>query len=447
MKMEDFGASFLWGVASSAAQIEGASFEDGRTASIWDVFAEKKGKIKDQSTPQVACDFYHRYEEDILLCKSLGFKVFRFSVSWSRIYPSLHGKPNPDGIAFYHQVIAACLAQELIPMLTLYHWDLPQYLQDSGGWAGYQVNPAFRKLVKTCVHEFGKQVKYWLVMNEPFGFTSLGYALGIHAPGQRSLKAFFQSVHHVALATAEGAKIIREGVVDAQIGTTFSCSKVLPHQQTELDIKAAERIDALVNRLFLEPVLGLDFPSVEGWDLLDKFKIQHSTWRFKDKYRFDFDFIGLQNYFPIVVKHQPLMPWIQAWEVKASERNVPQTDMGWEVNPDAFYDIIKQFAAYPQIKNIFITEGGAYFKDEWNDGNIDDNKRIAYFESHLKALLRAKNEGVSIMGYLVWTLVDNFEWAEGFNARFGLVYHDLSTQKRTVKASGNWWKAFLKSTD
>jgi beta-glucosidase len=442
MNRTDFGDDFLWGVATAAAQIEGAANIGGKGATIWDTFSKRPTKIRKGHKPDQACDFYHRYQGDIALVKALGFKVFRFSIAWARIFPLGTGMPNKEGIAFYHRVIDECLRLDILPMITLYHWDLPEALSQLGGWTAFGINASFNEYVLFCAKEYGDKVKHWIVINEPFGFTSLGYMLGIHAPGVSGVGNFFDAALHTAIAQADGAKILRAEVNQAVIGTAFSCSEIIPYTESVQDHLAAKRMDTLMNRFFVEPVLGMGFPTAD-WDVLEKFAVSHSTWRHQQRMTFDFDFIGLQNYFPLVVKYNAFIPVIQAWEVKARSRKVPHTAMGWEVNADSFYRIIKQFAAYPSIRNIMITENGAAFHDKLVDHQVKDQERIEYFEKYLQAILRAKQEGINVTGYLAWTLMDNFEWAEGYQARFGLVYNDFKTQQRTIKESGYWWQKFL----
>jgi len=442
IKASDFGSDFLWGVAVAAAQIEGTADQYGKGPSIWDTFSARSGKIKKGHKPQVACDFYHRYAEDIGLVKVLGFKVFRFSIAWTRILPTGTGEINQEGIRFYHNVIDECLENDIIPYVTLYHWDLPQALEDEGGWTSFGINAAFNTFVSICALEYGDKVKNWIILNEPFGYTSLGYMLGVHAPGRTGTGNFFSAALHTAIAQAEGAKIIRAEVNRAHIGTTYSCSEILPFTQSDNDIMVAKRVDTLVNRFFVEPALGMGFPTGD-WEVLEKFQMEYGTWRQNERMKFDFDYIGLQNYFPITVKYNPFIPILQVWEVKAKSKRKPHTAMGWEINPDSFYNIIKQFASYPSVKNIMITENGAAYHDKIVDHTVHDPERIEYFQLYLQALLKAKQDGINISGYLAWTLMDNFEWAEGFNARFGLVYNDFKTQKRTIKSSGYWWQEFL----
>lgn len=442
LQSSDFGNDFLWGVVTAAAQNEGAAKLGGRGPSIWDEFAKKTGKIKSGHQPNFACDFYHRYKDDLLLVKALGFRVFRFSLSWSRILPEGTGKVNAEGILFYHQVIDECLQLGLIPFVTLYHWDLPLALEKQGGWTSTHMLKWFSRYVQVCVKEFGDKVKHWIVLNEPMGFTSLGYMIGKHAPGKIGLSNFLPAVHNAVMAQAEGGRIIRAHVDDAMIGTSFSCSEIIPFTQSEKDRAAANRIDILLNRLFIEPALGLGYPS-DDFLLMDKLYLHNKAWKYKERMQFDFDFIGLQNYFPVVVKYNAMIPIIQATDVSAKSRKRPVTDMGWEINPNSFYNIIEQFSAYKGVKKIIVSESGAFFKDKLVAGVIDDQKRIDYYQQFLQALLKAQKHKLPVAGFFAWTLMDNFEWSEGYHAKFGLVHVDFSTQLRTVKASGHWFRQFL----
>jgi beta-glucosidase len=440
--VDQFGQDFLWGVSIAAAQNEGAYNSYGKGLSIWDNFSRWQDRIRGGHKPYTACDFYHRYKDDLLLVKALGFTVFRFSISWPRILPEGTGRINKEGIAFYHRVIDECITLGLVPYVTLYHWDLPLELEKQGGWASHFLVKWFSRYVTLCAQEYGEKVKDWIILNEPFGFTSLGYMLGQHAPGKKGLKYFLPAIHNAALAQAEGGRIIRQLVTHSHIGTTFSCSEVIPFSSREEDLEAARRVDVLLNRLFIEPALGKGYPR-EDFKFLDKLELYNKSWKYLEKMRFDFDFIGLQNYFSIVVKYNPLIPMIQASEVKAKTRNAAHTAMGWEINPQSFYRMIKRFWAYEGVKELIVTENGAAFIDKMDDGQVKDAARIAYFQLYLGALLKAKQEGVNITGYFVWTLMDNFEWAEGYHARFGLIHVDFQSQLRTIKHSGYWFRDFL----
>ena len=441
---KDFGDNFIWGVAMSAAQNEGAYLEDGRRLSIWDVFARKSGKIKGGIKPTECCDFYHRYKDDLLLAKALGFNTFRFSISWSRILPDGVGKTNKAGITFYNKLIDECLLIGLTPFITLYHWDLPYELEKKGGWTSHLMRRWFERFVTVCVNAFGDRVKNWIVMNEPSGFTTLGYMVAQHAPGKIGITNFMSAIHNATLCTADGGRIIRSHYPEANIGSAFSCSEVIPHKQETAHIKAAARADILLNRLFIEPALGMGYPIENDFAFLERLYIHTKAWKYTKQMQFDFDFIGIQNYFALTIKNNAIIPYIGASEVTAKSRNVPHTDLGWEINPDSFYRTIKRFWNYGNIKSLMITESGACFKDTIKNGEINDERRIAYFQQYLAAALKAKQEGVNLNGFLAWTLTDNFEWAFGYNARFGLIHVDFNTQLRTIKNSGYWFRNFLK---
>jgi beta-glucosidase len=439
-----FGEDFIWGVSTAAFQIEGSCAIDGKGESIWDVFAGKKGKILNDDSPVVACDFYNQYKKDIDLIKELNIPNFRFSISWPRIFPNGTGEINQPGVDYYNQVIDYCIESGIEPWVTIYHWDLPNALELKGGWTNRNIIEWFTAFVTVCAEKFGDRVKRWMVMNEPAVFTGAGYFLGIHAPGRTGLKNFLPAIHHVILSMVAGAKVLRGLLPGAQIGTTFSCSYIEPYSDKLKDINAAKRADALINRLFIEPVLGLGYPVNEMPVLKDIKKFYQPG--DEDNLKFDFDFIGIQNYTREIVKYSLFTPYINATLVKAEERKVPLTAMKWEVYPPAIYHMIKKFNDYPQIKKIYITENGSAFPDEVIENEVNDLKRIEYLNANLQQVLKAKSEGNKISGYFIWTLTDNFEWAEGYHPRFGLIYVDFKTQQRIVKSSGNWYRDFLGSS-
>jgi beta-glucosidase len=435
-----FGDDFVWGVSVAAAQIEGAASDDGRGESIWDVFAEKRGKVLNNDSPKIASDFYNRYREDILLIKQLNIPNFRFSISWSRVMPKGTGEVNQAGIDFYNNVIDFCLEQGIEPWVTVYHWDMPHELEMRGGWTNRDMVTWFSDYTRICAQTFGDRVKHWMVMNEPAVFTGAGYFLGIHAPGRTGIRNFLPAVHHAVLCMAAGGRILREMLPDAQIGTTFSCSHIEPYSQKKRDVAATKRADAMINRLFIEAVSGMGYPDdVKVFGEL-KLVMQPGD---EELMKFDFDFIGIQNYTREIVKASFFVPYIGARLVKAKKRGVPETAMGWEIHPPAIYEMIKKFGAYPSVKKIIITENGAAFPDEMIDGKVNDHQRLEYLQQHIAQVLKAKNEGCNVTGYFVWTLIDNFEWAEGYHARFGIIHIDFATLKRTVKESGLWYGRFL----
>lgn len=443
IKRGSFGDHFHWGVATAAFQIEGSCGADGKGASIWDAFTAKKGTIRDGHHAQTSCDFYLNYEQDIALLKKLNIPNFRFSISWSRLMPAGETTINQAGIDFYNKLIDHCLSNDITPWITLYHWDLPLALEQRGGWTNRAIIDWFSDYVRLCATSFGDRVKHWMVMNEPMVFTGAGYFLGIHAPGKKGLKNFIPAVHHATLSISTGGRILRSIVPDAEIGTTFSCSPITPFSNKQKDLAAAARADALINRLFIEPILGLGYP-MEEIALLRRLK-KYFLPGDEELLPFDFDFIGLQNYTREVVKHSYFIPYLRAKIVEAAKRNVEITTMKWEVYPPAIYDILKQFSKYSQIKKIYITENGSAFPDQVTDGKVVDPKRLIYLKDHLAQVLKAKNEGVNIGGYFIWTLTDNFEWAEGYHPRFGIVHVNFETQERIIKSSGEWFANFLKT--
>ena len=443
LKQELFGNDFKWGVSTAAFQNEGAHDAEGKGISVWDVFSEKKGKIFEGHHARTSCDFYNRYQEDILLIKNLNIPNLRFSVSWPRIMPRGTGKINQKGIDYYNRIIDTCLQNQIDPWLTLYHWDLPYDLELKGGWTNRDIISWFSDYTEVCARHFGDRVKHWIVMNEPMVFTGTGYFMGIHAPGRTGLKNFLPAVHHSILSMGAAGRILKKTLPNASVGTTFSCSYIEPYTSGLKDIAAAKRIDTLLNRLFVEPVLGMGYPDN---DLPVLKKLQKYFYPGdEDRLAFDFDFIGIQNYTREIVKHSILTPYLNASLIKAKDRKVPLTSMGWEVFPESIYHMIKKYNSYQKIKKIFITENGAAFPDELIKGEVNDEERKRYIQENLKQVIRAKNEGFNVGGYFVWTLTDNFEWAEGYHPRFGLVYTDFDTQERIIKSSGHWYSEFLSS--
>ncbi|MGQ9863796.1 MAG: glycoside hydrolase family 1 protein [Bacteroidia bacterium] len=436
---KDFGEKFFWGVATAAYQIEGAPNADDKEPSIWDEFSHKKGKIARNENGDIACDFYHRYLEDIRLLKELHIPNFRLSLSWSRLMKE--ESPNPKGIAFYHQVIDNFLAANIEPWITLYHWDLPARYQNAwGGWRNRKILAAFEKYVTLCAKEYGDKVKYWMVLNEPLAFSALGYLLGIHAPGEKGMKNFLPAVHHITLAQAMGGKILRALAPKAIIGTTFSCAPTEPYKPSLSHTAAARRWDALLNRLFIEPALGMGYP-VDTLPILYKID-RYALPQDYPEMKFDFDFIGVQNYSREVIKKHIAVPYLKGRPVPPKKRKVPYHAMGWEVYPKSLYLILKQFARYP-IKRLIVTENGYAAEGEKPQPDIPDTYRIEYFRQVLYWLHQAQKEGVPVEGYFLWTYTDNFEWAEGYRPQFGIVYTHPTDLRRFPKKSAWWYRDFL----
>jgi beta-glucosidase len=438
-----FGQDFSWGVSTAAYQIEGAYATDGKGASIWDDFTQRKRVIANNHNGKTACDFYNRYSSDIALLHQLHIPNYRFSLSWSRIFPHGTGVVNHKGIDFYNQVIDVCLELGIEPWVTLYHWDLPLALQKKGGWVNRDIVHWFGFFAEYCARQFGDRVKHWMVLNEPMVFTGAGYFLGVHAPGKKGLYNFFAAAHHAAICQAEGARIIKHINPQIKVGTTFSYSHIDAFSANEKDSQAAKKVDALLNRMFIEPLLGMGYP-------VNDLKVLQKIERFikpgdEAKLKFDMDFIGLQNYTRELVKHTLFTPFVKAKIVKANKRGVPHTLMNWEVYPESIYHALKRLGSYRSVKEIVITENGAAFADNIStDNKVYDLNRILFLQHYLAQVLRAKNEGINVSGYFIWTLLDNFEWAEGFHPRFGLVHVDFKTQQRIIKESGYWYRDFIR---
>lgn len=439
---KQFGKKFIWGTATAAYQIEGAYNEDGKSESVWDHFTNQKKKIKSGENGNFAVDYYNRYKTDLDLHKKMNFDAYRFSLSWTRILPDGTGKVNQKGIDFYHNVIDYCLKKGIEPWVTIYHWDLPQVLEEKGGWTNRDVINWFAEFADVCTKSYGDKVKNWMVLNEPMSFTGLGYFMGYHAPGKRGVKNFLPAAHHSTLCQAEGGRIVRNNVKDANVGTTFSCSDVEPFKEKNSHIKSAQKVEAMMNRLFLEPALGLGYP-IESFPALKRIE-KYFEEGDEDKMKFNFDFHGLQYYFRTVSKFSLFPPILFARDVPAEKRGVLMNSMGFEVYPEGLYHMIKFFNSYEAVKKIIITECGVCFQDTLENGNVHDKERIQYFKDVLDQVIKAKSDGLSVDGFFVWTLMDNFEWSEGFDPRFGLVYVDHESQERYIKDSGLWFEKFLK---
>jgi beta-glucosidase len=441
-----FPKEFVWGVSTAAAQIEGAWNLDGKSPSIWDTFSRRKGKIHKNHHPEDACDFFRRWPDDVRLMKELGIPAFRFSLAWTRIIPDGKGSVSQKGLDFYKRLTDGLLEAGIDPWVTLYHWDLPQALEDQGGWTSREILYAFTEFAEVCGKELGHRgIKNWMVLNEPLVFTGAGYFLGYHAPGKKGLKNFLPAMLHAALAQSEGERALRSQLSSAdKIGTTFSCSYLTPKTESERDRKATERVHALLNCLFFEAAIGKGFPA----DRLPYLKPVEKWMKAEDERNLagNFDFIGVQNYTREVVESAWYVPYMGARLVNARKRGVPNTEMQWEVFPEALYQMLQHFNSYGTNIPLIVTENGAAFQDIPNAlGEIDDQDRIRFLNDYVLQMHRALKEGIPIDGYFIWTLLDNFEWAEGYRPRFGLIHTDFQTQKRTPKASARWFSEFLQS--
>jgi beta-glucosidase len=442
---DQFGEDFIWGVSSSALQTEGAHDKEHKGLSIWDEFSNKSGVISNNDTPSIATNFYENYKEDIALVKQMGIPNFRFSLSWSRIIPNGTGKVNQLGINFYHNVLDECIKQGIEPFVTLYHWDLPLELENKGGWTNREILQWFENYVTICVNEFKGKIKYWLVLNEPSVFTGAGYFLGVHAPGKKGLNNFLPAMHHALLCQSIGCKKIKEIDGQSQVGTTFSGTYLTPNTYSEKDIKATERVDIVLHVLFIEPSLGLGYPfgKLPFLKGVSKFIMEGDN----ELIKANFDFIGLQNFTRVVIKHNFYTPYLNAKIISAVKRKVDCTQMNWEIYPKSIYYMIKKYSQYEGVKKIIITENGASFFDEVKLNVVNDIERIQFIQSHLEQVLSAKKNIGKVAGYFVRSLTDNFEWNEGYKQRFGLVHVDFNSKKRTIKNSGYWYRNFLSKNE
>jgi beta-glucosidase len=442
VRRSQFPDSFAWGVSVAAAQIEGGWNLEGRGPSIWDHFAERKGKIHKGHSPKVSCDFFHHWEQDLDLMKALQIPAFRFSLSWSRILPEGVGSINQKGLDFYKRLIDRQLELGVDPWITLYHWDLPRKLEEKGGWRNREVLHWFTEFTEVVGKELGDRgIRHWMVMNEPLVFTGAGYFLGYHAPGKRGLNSFLPAMVHAALAIAQGEKALRPWVKQARIGSTFSCSLVQPYRHKESDQRAAIRAHALFNRIFVEASMGLGFPI----DALPVLK-DAQKWMLPgdvEKMKAGLDFWGIQNYTRELVKSAWFVPYLRARLINARKRNVPHTAMEWEIYPDSILEMLRFFHQLNPQMPLVVTENGAAFEDLPINGQVHDIQRIDYLKRYLQSVRKAISEGIPVDGYFIWTLMDNFEWAEGFRPRFGLVYTDFDNLERIPKASAYWFRDFL----
>jgi len=438
-----FPAGFFWGTATAAYQIEGAWNEDGKGESVWDRFAHTPGKILDGSSGAVACDHYHRYREDVALMRSLHLNSYRFSISWPRIQPAGQGAGNPKGLDFYQRLVDALLEAKIRPFVTLYHWDLPQTLEDAGGWPNRDLAARFADYVAIMAKALGDRVTDWTLFNEPSAFTGLGYLDGTHAPGRKSVVDFLRATHVVNLAQGEGFRALKAVRPKSRVGTAFNMSPCEAATASEEDRLAAERAHAIMNVWFLQPALQGSYP--EAFTFLPEriMRIQPGD---MEQVKVALDFVGINLYYRVIAAATPYRSRVldpQAWlfpVIRSGGEAGPKTDFGWEVWPNALHDMVMRITRDFGRPVIEITESGCSYNDGLDSaGAINDARRIAYHREYLAALARAIEEGGDVRGYHAWTLLDNFEWADGLSQRFGLVYTDFRTQKRTIKESGYWY--------
>ena len=427
LRRSDFGDDFTWGVATAAYQIEGAWDADGKGPSIWDTFSHRRRTVRDRSNGDVACDFYHRYPQDVALVKDLGFGAKRFSTSWPRVLPEGVGPVNTRGLDFYSRVVDRCLELGIEPWVTLYHWDLPQALQDRGGWANRDILGWFEEYVGAITGALGDRVKHWMIFNEPLSFCLVGHLAGVHAPGVRNPLALLAAVHHTNLCQAIGARVVRNNVPDAVVGTTQYLTPVLATGTSLVHERARRSGDALLNRMFIEPNLGLGYPQDDFPLLKGIRRFQHDD--DEKAIEVDWDFLGVQYYTRLKCPPLPI-PFLWTAPIFGRDfRNYEITATGWEVRPSGLYDVLARSHAYGRFPRLIVTENGAAFPDHLADDRVHDARRVDFYRAHLSEVRRAIGDGIPVHGYFCWSLMDNFEWAAGYVPRFGLTYVDYPTQR------------------
>lgn len=442
----DFPDDFVWGTATASYQVEGAVSEGGRTPSIWDTFAHTEGKIADGEVGDIADDHYHLWPRDVELMSELGVNAYRFSLSWSRIVRP-DGGVNDQGVAFYRALVERLVDCGVAPWATLYHWDLPQWLEERGGWMNRAVVDEFVRYAEIAVQALGDVVKHWTTLNEPWCSAFLGYASGEHAPGKQLGAQAARAAHHLLLGHGLATRTIRRIVPDSSVGISLNLSSVRPASLSEADLDAARRADGLPNRFFLEPVLLGKYPTDVLRDLREEewFAARKTD---LDEIRAPIDFLGINYYTRITARagnwDGTASPHPGSEFVASVDTGAAKTQMGWEIHPDGLIDVLEQAHGYAPGLPLVITENGSAWSDELSpNGSVHDPDRIDYLERHIAACADAVRKGIPLRGYFVWTLLDNFEWAWGFSRRFGLLFVDYPTQKRTLKSSGEWLGRFL----
>ena len=432
-----FPGGFLWGSATASYQVEGATREDGRGESIWDRFCATPGAIANGDTGDVACDAYHRFVEDVRLAAAMGLTAYRFSVAWPRVLPDGSGRVEGRGLAYYDRLVDSILAAGMEPFLTLYHWDLPQALQDRGGWPDRATAAAFAAYAETVARRLGDRVRFWTTLNEPWVIAFIGHYEGRHAPGLRDLGAAVAASHHLLLAHGQAVEALRAELPSAaRIGITLNLTPVEPAGADPGAAGAVTRMDGYINRWFLDPLAGRGYPA----DMVALYGSRVPLIEEGDLATIaaPIDFLGVNNYFRLVVRDDPKGPFPYAEGVQPE--GAAFSTMGWEINARGLESILTRVASDYSFPELFVTENGVALDDHLeSDGTVRDPGRIAYLEDHLGAVARVLSAGAPLRGYFAWSLLDNFEWAFGYAKRFGLVYVDYPTLRRFPKDSAAWY--------
>lgn len=435
MSSYKFPRDFVWGVATSSYQIEGAHDVDGRKPSIWDTFSHTAGKVANGDTGDVACEHYYRWENDLDLIRDLGVNAYRFSVAWPRVLPDGTGQVNQKGLDFYDRLVDGMLERGLEPYCTLYHWDLPQVLEDAGGWTNRDTAYAFAEYADVVTKHLGDRVVSYATLNEPWCSAYLGYMNGHHAPGHKDAKMSHQATHNLLLAHGLACPRIRANAPKADLGIVLNLMQIYPETDSAEDMAAAVRMDSVHNLFYLDPMFKGNYPQ----ELLDNWGDTAPVIQDGDLNIINapLDYIGLNYYTPAFIKHGG-DAWPQLADVERPGKE--QTDMGWEVYAQGLSDMLERLSRDYGLPVYVMENGAAYPGDEVVDGEVHDPGRVSYYERHVKATQSAIENGADVRGYFAWSLMDNFEWAFGYDKRFGIVYVDFETQKRTLKDSAKWYR-------
>jgi beta-glucosidase len=441
MKRIQFPEDFTWGAATAAFQIEGSPDADGKAPSIWDRFTARPGRIQDGTDAAVAADHYRRYREDLDLMASLGLDSYRFSVAWPRVVSTPDRQVNRAGLDFYDRLVDGLLERGITPFATLYHWDLPWFEQRRGGWSARSTVWHFADYAEVVARRLGDRVKHWVTINEPLTIAAAGYVSGDHAPGRRNPLLAFRIAHHLLLAHGVALERLRDLVPDALVGPALNLFPVIPRRRS--DVRLAERIDALANRLFADPILAGRYPRPVR-RLLSLF-----NWTLRpgdlDLIAQPVDFVGVNHYSRIIIERNRL-PWLGFRLARSPDPRAAHTDMDWEIYPRSFLDTLTWLRERYGNPPVYVTENGAAFADRVeSDGSVRDEARRDYLEAYLFMLRNAMDAGSDVRGYFVWSLLDNFEWALGLSKRFGLIHVDYESLKRTPKSSAFWYETVCRT--
>ncbi|MEZ4767992.1 MAG: GH1 family beta-glucosidase [Caldilineales bacterium] len=432
-KQITFPQDFIWGAATAAYQIEGAWDEDGAGESIWDRFSHTPGKVHQQHCGDIACDHYHRWQDDLDLMQSLNLRAYRFSIAWPRVQPAGRGAVNQAGLDYYDRLVDGLLARGIRPFATLYHWDLPQALEDAGGWPARSTAEAFVEYADVVSRRLGDRVLHWATHNEPWCTAFLGHMFGVHAPGHRDAAKTVATVHHTLLSHGWAVPVLRANSPGARVGIVLNPYEVVPATQSPADLRAAAFQDGIMNRLFLDPLYGRNYPA----DVTAQMEQQGAAMDFVQPGDLDIiavptDFLGVNMYSRVVASATDApdaMPMV-------TDEDVERTEMGWEVYPPALYNLLCRLYFDYRPASIIIAENGASYSDGPDEtGRVADTRRLTYIRDHLAQARRAMDAGVPLDGYFVWSLLDNFEWSHGYSQRFGIVWVDYETQQRIPKDS------------